>query len=219
MYFDAHCHLIDELSLNLAEKNGISALILNTTCPNEWKQVTELFSDQVMIYPCAGIHPWFLDSLEADWEEKLDKFLKEHPNVMVGEVGLDYLKGNIEKQKEVFDKVLFLAQKHNRHVHIHCVKAWHDMLYFVKKYNTLRFLFHNFSASESVIQTLLKYDVYFSISSDKNINLLPENKVLVETDSPSHDKKPEDVINLIEKMGLNSEKLWENFQNFLKKVE
>lgn len=217
MYFDAHCHLMEDNILKTSIEKGVGAIVLNTTKIDEWEKAIAISQKFKECYPCIGIHPWFLDELESDWFLKMDAFLKHYPNLMVGEVGLDYLKADKEKQLQVFERILILAQQYNRPIHIHCVKGWHDMLFLIKKYKKNRFLFHHFSASTDIIQELKKYDVYFSIASDKNLKELPLDKILVETDSPNHDSFPEDVVLLVEKLGLKKEQLWQNFQNFLKR--
>ena len=219
MYFDAHIHLIDENILIDAQKKGIQSFVVNATNPNEWEQVITLANKVNNVYPCIGIHPWFIDdNLEPNWAERMETLLKQNPFLMVGEIGLDYLKPNKELQLKIFNTCLNLAQKYNRPTHIHIVKAWHDMLGILKKNPNGKFLFHQFNAPENIIQKLEKYDVFFSVSTNKNLNLIPFEKLLVETDSPTHNKTPCDIINIVENFGLNKDQLFQNFQKFIEPI-
>ena len=72
---------------------------------------------------------------------------------------------------------------------------------------------------ENIIQKLEKYDVFFSVSSNKNLNIIPFEKLLVETDSPTHNKTPCNIIDIVENFGLNKDQLFQNFQKFIEPIK
>ncbi len=215
MYYDAHIHLLDKNHLIDAQKKGVSSFIINSTTPNEWEQIISLSYQIDNLYPCIGIHPWFVKNLEQNWAQQMESLLKKYPFVMVGEIGLDYLKADKDIQLYVFETCLKLAQKYHRPAHIHAVKAWNDVLRILKKFPNGKFLFHQFNASADIIQKLRNFNTYFSVSSRQNIEEIPSERLLVETDSPSHNKLPVDIINFVETTQLNKIQLLQNFQNFI----
>ncbi len=215
MYFDAHIHLLNHTTLELAREKQVRYFILNATTHQEWHSILSLAKNEKEVYPCIGIHPWFIDTTPPFWEKEMEKLLAENPFLMIGEIGLDYTKGNKEKQKNIFENCLRLAITYNRPVHIHCVKAWHDILYFLKKYPTLKILFHKFSASPDVIHKLKDYNIYYSLQTNQNLDLLPADKILVETDSPSHEKQPRDIIQIVKHLEISPDILLSNFKNFI----
>lgn len=76
-----------------------------------------------------GIHPWFISK---DWEEthnallRLENLLVAHPSAIVGEIGLDALRGpDVEAvQAPILLAQLRLAAKYDRPVSVHCVRAY-----------------------------------------------------------------------------------------------
>ena len=215
MYFDAHIHLMNLENLKTAEEKGVSAFVLNATTPNEWADVLQISLKEKTIYPAIGIHPWFVDNLQNDWTNLMNNYLQKYPFLMIGEIGLDFLRQNKNMQLFVFKTMLEFAKKYHRPVHIHCIKAWNEMLLLLKEYPDLKILFHHFSASKEIVNQLLKFDTYFSISNSKNFKHIPQERLLVETDSPSLNKTPSDIIKLVESLNIDPKILWNNFQNFI----
>lgn len=215
MYFDAHIHLLPIDELIKAKQQGVHSFIMNATTPSEWDKIISLSHKIEHLYPAIGVHPWFIKNLETNWAIKMENLLKQHPFIMIGEIGLDYLKPDKEKQIQIFKTCLNLAQKYNRPVHIHAVKAWHDILGILKDYSNIKYLFHQFSASDDIIQKLSQFDSFFSISNPKKIKHLPFNRILVETDSPNHEKTPSNIVEIVKNLNLNPSQLFQNFQNFV----
>ena len=211
MYFDAHLHLINEQELIMAQQKNINGFILNATNEDEWEQIISLSQKHSFIYGAIGIHPWFIDSISHNWEEKMDLYLKNNPSLMIGEIGLDGLKNDIKKQEEIFLKSLHLSKKYQRIVHIHSVKVWDKMLPILQNFSDLTFLFHRFNAPKEIIQELKKYNAWFSVNSQKNIELLPINKVLTETDCDTMDYNADKLISLVNNFELSAQQIEENF--------
>lgn len=112
------------------------------------------------ILPALGVHPWYIenlpgyssspntneddkdanrdiidfDSLDKDWIDPLEQLLLEHPNCLVGEIGLckiakwvrthpDGKSAAMAIQKRIFKKQMLLAAKLRRPVSVHCVNS------------------------------------------------------------------------------------------------
>jgi len=211
-YFDCHTHVQDyepdilKLIMDNAIKSGVKHMMCNSTSDKDFEKVRNLCEKySSVLLPSFGIHPWFLDDLSEDWEEKLAKILKEVKNSMVGEIGIDYYKQiPKEKQIEVFEKQFKLAIDLKKPVSIHCVRAHEDMLKIFQKYIEKRdlnkqqsedwkmnILMHSYAGNSDITKKFLKLNAnfYFSFStlSIKRkcpFQVIPMENIVIETDSP-----------------------------------
>lgn len=214
-FFDAHLHVVPESVLRQAQLKGVTQFICNATSQNDWNAVESLSKRVLGVYTCYGIHPWFVHTASADWGLKLEEKLAHNPTAMVGEVGLDRLRPAYEKQKEIFIRSLQLAVKYNRIVHVHCVKAWDDMFEILGEFRELSFLFHRFNGDEIVVQKLRFVNAYFSIINGNCLNVIPDNRLLVESDAPDGLKSPENIPELVRALHLDRDYLSQNWERFL----
>lgn len=203
-YWDTHTHLQD-LSfdpdrgevLENARKQGVLRLLCCATSPKDWEAVYQLaLKYKGFVVPAFGIHPLYLEELCEGWEIQLESYLEKIPSA-VGEIGLDFWvkDADAEKQTEVFQKQLELAEKHERPVSVHCRKAWEALLKIWKEKGLkVKMVMHSYSGSADTMKALLKGDVYFSFSGAitrpghiktlKVLRELPLDRILFETDSP-----------------------------------
>lgn len=129
-----------------------------STHPRDYCEVDDVVSDLrekgFRAVPCYGVHPWFLYDLltssdeEVDWLGELKNRLIDHPDSIVGEIGLDgarwvevnnsnkekniwkrerVLACPMELQRKAFEEQLFLATELQRPVSIHVVSAWGEL--------------------------------------------------------------------------------------------
>ena len=99
----------------------------------DWKAALDYSSKSNLCLPALGIHPWYLADLSPTWLRDLESLLLDHPNAIVGEIGLckmarflrTYKGGKTEAlqiQRDVFKRQMLLASKLRRPVSVHCVK-------------------------------------------------------------------------------------------------
>lgn len=201
-YIDAHLHLLDERFnhhqteiIHLAETLGIERMICNSTKEREWLQVLELSQKHQQVWPNLGVHPWFADSVENGWLQRLEALL--HHGAGLGEIGLDRLAGaETYLQEKVFIKQLELATQLGRPITIHCVKAWGRLLEILQRCKTgnCHFLFHSFAGSQEIMTRLLNMGGFFSFSAAladpareklrRVFMKVPLDRLLLETDAP-----------------------------------
>lgn len=138
----------------------------------------------------VGIHPWFAGEKVMGFAEKMDSFLAMEKVIAVGEIGLDRVKNvPFSQQIEVFEQQLFFAEKYQKPVILHCVKAISDIFPYLKK-TKVPFIFHQFDGNETQLKQLLPYPAYFSFGknlftsakSQHVFTLIPENRYFLETD-------------------------------------
>lgn len=146
-YIDIHTHNLDK------QPGIISVQILSTL---------EKISQN---YFCYGIHPWDIHKFEIDtFKEEFRKVLSNEYLIGLGEIGLDKLKPDYQKQIKYFEFQLNFAVNNNINmIIIHCVKAYDDI------YRTLqqskykgKILFHGFTGSAQQIKQFSIFDSYFS---------------------------------------------------------
>ena len=200
MIIDTHCHIYnseienaDEI-IKEAAKNDIH-IILNGTDPLSNKEVLELSSKYKNAYAALGYFHSFADEITDEDIFLLDKQLNNDKVVAVGEIGLDYYhtKDNKDKQKELFEKMLNLAEKHDLPVIVHSRKSIQDTFDILKKHDVVGSL-HCYQGSAEMAQEFIKLGFYIGIggpithTNNKKIRRMLRkidiNHVLVETDSP-----------------------------------
>lgn len=201
MFTDTHCHIYNEYYDNNIEqvydkmKLANVDRIINNGCDSDSnKEVLELLGKYSWMYGAIGIHP---ESADSYTDEDL-RFIEEHINdervVAIGEIGLDYYwtKDNKDKQKELFEYQLKLAERVNKPVIIHSREATQDTIEILKKYN-VRGVIHSFSGSYETACIYIKMGFLLGINgviTFKNCNLkdvvskLDLKDIILETDSP-----------------------------------
>lgn len=201
MFTDTHCHLYNEYyeegidSIYEKMKEANITRVINNGCDSKSnKEVIELLGKYSWMYGAIGIHP---ESADTYTEEDL-KYVEEHINdpkvVAVGEIGLDYYwtKETRDKQKELFEYQLALAERVNKPVIIHSREATQDTIDILKKYKVTGVI-HSFSGSYETACIYIKMGYLLGINgviTFKNCNLkhvvekLDLGNIVLETDSP-----------------------------------
>ena len=144
MIIDTHCHIYNsemenaEEIIKEAQKNNI-ILILNGTDLESNEEALKLSEDYENVYAALGYFYTLADEIRDEDIAILDNQLKKDKVIAVGEIGLDYYKGkeNKDKQIELFEKMLTLAEKHNLPVIVHSRKAMQDTYDILKKHNVV----------------------------------------------------------------------------------
>jgi len=187
---DAHTHT-DYITHDF--QTDVVGCVCCATKESEWQQIVDLMQTDNRVYGAFGIHPWFVDDVKDGFDLRLKQVLNANSNYMVGEIGLDKYKPNMEKQMDVFVKQFNIAVELKRVVSLHCVGSWDKILHVLKQYKNKelpKMVMHNFNENEKILAQLLRYEnMYFSLSKNavysKNcrIEQIPNNKILLETDA------------------------------------
>ncbi len=177
-----------------AAKNDIH-MILNGTNPLTNKEVLELSGKYENVHAAIGYFPLFADDITDEDILLLDSQLNDDNVVAVGEIGLDYYptKDNKNQQRELFEKMLNIAEKHNLPVIVHSRKSIQDTFDMLKKHDVAGSL-HCYQGSAEMAREFIKLGFYIGIAgpithtSNKKIRKVIKgidiNHMLVETDSP-----------------------------------
>ena len=197
---DTHAHLFNEYYddiqgiLDKAKSKGIDKVIVAADNIKTCYEVIEHAKEYDNYYFCVGIHPENVDD-SLDELKKIIEDNKDNPKfVGIGEIGLDYYwtKDNKEKQKELFEEQLKIAEQYNKPVVVHSREATKDTIDILDKYK-LTVDIHCFSGSKETAEIYIKKGYYLGIGgviTFKNANLkevikdIPLENLLLETDSP-----------------------------------
>jgi TatD DNase family protein len=156
------------------------------------------FKNSELFRVFVGIHPQFaavnpdVRSFEALFQSKIDSIDG------IGEIGLDptYTKldpdNTIERQKNVLEEMLNIAEKNNKPVSLHSRRSVNEILEILPSYKIRGAVFHWYDGNKSNLKRIndkgyfVSFGPYVLYSSDKQ-TLLTEadiNLILVETDGP-----------------------------------
>ncbi len=208
-FFDSHAHYNDERFLENREeliqdmyKDEITNIVCAGYNVEASKDAIELAQKFHHIFATCGISP---NDLTENVEKELkiiEDIAKNEKVVAIGEIGLDYYwnKDNKGLQKEVFKKQIDIANKLNLPIVIHTRDAVMDTLQIIKENPVKKKgIFHCCPLNQELIKEALKLEFYISFSgvitfknakSDECIKLVPNDKILIETDSPYLSPEP-----------------------------
>lgn len=200
MMIDTHCHIYnseigdaDEI-IKEAAKNNIT-IVLNGTDPLSNNEVLELLGKYENVYGALGYFYSYADEVSDEDLILLDRQLDNDKVIAVGEIGLDYYhtKDNRDKQKELFEKMLNLAEKHSLPVIVHSRKSIQDTFDILKKHDVVGSM-HCYQGSAEMAREFIKSGFYIGIAGPithknnkkirKMVKEIDINRILVETDSP-----------------------------------
>lgn len=207
--FDSHAHC-DDMRFETEYEGGTVKLIedcfndnigyivnIGTNLENS-KRSIELAEQFDNVYASCGIHPSdvFYEDVDGAIKEIERLILSSKKVVALGEIGLDYHYEHVPKDLQMlfFEKQMELAKKLNIPVIIHDRDAHGDCIEMVKKYPSVKGVFHCFSGSAETARELVNMGWYISFSGSvtfKNATkpkeacvVVPSDRLLIETDSP-----------------------------------
>ena len=213
--FDSHSHYNDEkFDIDRDEiiketlNSGVSNFIVSGYNVESSKKAIEIAEKYEGIYAIVGISPNDVEEIKTDEDIKkyvseIEKLAKSDKIVAIGEIGLDYYwnKENKDIQKQLFKKQIELANKLDLPIVIHTREAFIDTIDILKQNSVdKRGVFHCCPLNMELIKEAIKLDFYISLSgvitfknaknADEIINMIPEDKLLIETDSPYLSPEP-----------------------------
>ena len=206
-FFDSHSHLNDEKFdidrdslIHDLKKEKITRFITCGYDLNGSKKAIEIANSCDFTFATTGISPNDIPQNEEElWKniEEIRKIATNKKVVAIGEIGLDYYwnKENKDIQLEVFKKQIQIANELDLPIVIHTREAVMDTLQVLKE-NTVKNkgVFHCCPLNRELVKEALKLDFYISFSgvvtfknaknADEIINMVPMDRILIETDSP-----------------------------------
>ena len=207
MIIDSHCHLeFEPLSKNLdlvvnrAQKNGVKYLLTISTTNKSFEKIIQIINRYPCIYGSYGIHPHESEHYTSiNCSEILKKIKLNKKIIGIGETGLDFYYNHSKKDTQIklFIEHIKAAQDSKLPLIVHTRSAENETYQILKselKNKSFKILIHCFTGSKDFAHNLLDLGCYISASgivTFKNstdlantFKEIPNNRILVETDSP-----------------------------------
>jgi TatD DNase family protein len=216
-YINFHCHKPNQCN----EGFGIFSL-----------EVNDIFNDEIPESCTLGIHPWQSENPNVnEWIRQLE-YLVQSPNVLaIGEIGLDRLKGgSLGSQTKIFLSQVEIAQKVNKPIIIHCVRAWSELIKALSEtqFKHLKKAIHGFRGKSELAKQLISNNYYLSFGSilvdptpelAEALTVVPLDRLFFETDTSEMPigeiySAASDILNIsIEDLMQQTEKNYSEFFN------
>ena len=215
MFFDNHAHLDDEKFdsdreeiIEKIHREGVSFISAGYSLEGS-KKAIELSKKYDFIYATCGISPNDIPQTEEKlWKmvDEIEKLAKENEKVLaIGEIGLDYYWEKDEKmrklQRKAFIEQINMANRLNLPIVIHTREAVMDTLSILKENSVKnKGIFHCCPLNRELVKEGLKLGFYISFAgpitfkksknADEIIDMVPNDRMLIETDSPYLSPEP-----------------------------
>ena len=198
---DFHAHLDDEKILPFldeiikrAKDSGVSLIVSPSVNLDSALKIIEISKKFENVLPMIGIHPSEVDNSNDKNLNQLEDFIKKEKIIGIGEIGLDYTyKTDKNKQKEIFEKQLQLAEKYKLPVVLHIRETFNDVFEILKNFKVAP-IWHSCTGNLEEVEKFLEIGGFISFSgiiTFKNANrlreivkIVPLERIFLETDSP-----------------------------------
>ena len=202
MYFNTHTHLNSkelysqrDIFIKHALDNNVDYIVVAGYDLPSSKYAVEIAQEYPFIYATVGISPNdCLETTDADLNE-IEALLQNPCVVALGEIGLDYYWEDVphDKQKDIFQKQIDIAKKHDKPIVIHARDAYEDT-YRILKQAAHRGIMHCYSGSVEMAKRYRESGFEISLAGPvtfKNARVPKEvatvigiDHLMIETDCP-----------------------------------
>ena len=202
---DSHCHLdhdplfnnINEV-LNRSKSVGLKKLLTICTSNESFENIKKILDLDEIIYGTYGIHPHETENNKVTKNVIIEN-IKKHPKLIgIGETGLDFYYNHSHKDEQIksFKEHIEASIEVDLPIIVHSRSAEHQTFEILNEYKNQKpkILMHCFTGSYEFFKKMEKLNSYFSASGiitfsnssdlQKTFSKIPNNKLLVETDSP-----------------------------------
>ena len=243
--FDSHCHLTDEKFnedreelIAKLQSEGVEKIVTAGYSLESSKESIKLAREYTFMYTTIGISPNDIPESKEEIDNEIielkELYNKDKKIMAVGEIGLDYHWNmeNKELQKYAFIKQIELANELDLPIQIHTREAVMDTLEILKNNKVSNGgIFHCCPLNRELVKEGLKLGFYISFAgpitfknsrnAEEIIKMVPDDKFLVETDSPylapepkrGTRNDPRNVKYIIEKIAKEKEKTFEEIED------
>lgn len=214
-FFEQHAHYNDEKFdedrdeiINQVYNSSVTKIVNAGYSVESSKQAIELAEKYDFIYATCGVSPNDVpenkDEMDVQLKEIGELAKSNEKVVAIGEIGLDYYwnKENNDLQKYAFVEQIKIANEMNLPIVIHTREAVDDTLYILR--NVIKTVkpgvFHCCPLNRELVKQALESGFYISLAgpitfkNSKNANeiieMIPNDKMLIETDSPYLSPEP-----------------------------
>jgi len=199
--FEEYQHDLDKVIEN-NKKAGVAAVINNGVDVASNRKVLELAKKYDIIKPALGFYPVHAAQVkEEEFDAELE-FISKQDIVAIGEVGLDYIKGDDnphgdkykDEMKKCFEKFIALAEKKNVPLIAHSRRAELDVIEMLESSSLKKgkIIMHCFMGRKHLVNRILDNGWGMSVPCIINklqqlqliVDMAPMNQLFTETDAP-----------------------------------
>ena len=207
MIIDSHCHLnYEPLSVSLkdtidrANSEGIKYLLTISTEDKSFQTILKILEEFDCVYGTYGIHPHEAKNHKSiKVKDIVEKIALNNKIIGIGESGVDFHYNHSEKKDQIrcFEEHITAAQETNLPIIVHTRNAEQETLDLLRRRKSKKdfnILIHCFTGSKKFAFNLLDLGAYISASGvvtfknsielAKTFKEIPNERILVETDSP-----------------------------------
>lgn len=201
---DTHCHLDGEefssdldLVLQGATQSGVRRWINVGYSPGHWQSSLDLTRTYPGLSCMLGVHPGHANEWNSETDSELRRLVSTGIPVAIGEIGLDFYRGetNVVEQVEAFTAQLSLAHEIGLPVSIHMRGAEEMVIDILNSQTNLPvLLFHSFEGTDRLVDWILEHDAFIGVGGlatrrkaevlRANIARVGLDRIVLETDSP-----------------------------------
>ncbi len=198
---DTHCHLdaVPNPEQSAAELEFLIAIGFNPERAKSCLALTEQFSN---VYATVGLHPTDANMFSPQTVSILEQLARHKKVVGIGESGMDYYWDAATPKNQVssLEWQLDLARRLEKPIVIHCRDkdnrrtAFADCAAILRNAAWTKGILHCFAGDTELLETGLELGFYVSFAGNLTYKtaqkirdaagLVPENRLLVETDAP-----------------------------------
>lgn len=242
MIIDSHAHLNTyedvEQVIKDANDSKVDTIVSISTDLDSSRKNIQIAEKYRNVFCAVGIHPCDVKNHSISDLGKIEELSYNQNAKAIGEVGLDfyYTKEDLDNQYEFLNLQIDIANRRNLPVVIHARDSYPELIDYIKSSKIKSdFVVHCFTGDKIVAKEFLDLGSYISftgiVTFKKSNDLreiasyIPEDKIMIETDSPylsPHPKRgktnyPKNLIYIAECIAKEKKIHFENFCANLKK--
>ena len=202
---DSHCHLDHEPMFSdlknvilRSKENGLEKILSICTTRDSFKKIIEIVKFDPMIYGTFGIHPHETANEKTTKEDIIKNISTNKKIIAIGESGLDFYYDHSARDQQIssFKNHIEASIELNIPIIVHSRNAEKETFEVLSNYKNSKpkILMHCFTGSSEFAYKLLTLNSYFSASGiitfknsidlQNTFKIIPNHKLLIETDSP-----------------------------------
>lgn len=201
-WLDSHCHINDEAFkddlndvLSRMDEASVNKAMIISSYIEDYHYGLTISHPSISFKHSLGIYPGDVDKVDGALFDSYAELFEQKQCDAIGEIGLDYYwdKDNKDRQKEIFERQLVLAEKLDKPIIVHSRDAIQDTYDLLEKHSVSGVM-HCYSDSAEMAKRFLKLGFYISIAGPVTwkkarqalevIRVVPLDRLLIETDCP-----------------------------------
>ena len=187
-----------DVVLNDSLTAGVEKICITSSNLDDVKNAKKITEKYKNLYYSVGFHPHNAKDFKIEFLKDMSVYLNDPKAICLGEMGLDFNRNFSSKEEQIlcFESQLSLANSISKPLFLHQRDAHEEFLSVLDnhKFNQ-KLIVHCFTGNLSELEEYLKRDFYIGITGwvcdlkrgkelRECINQIPEDKLLIETDSP-----------------------------------